>query len=467
MRKTVLGQTKIPFTHGIFESLNDLTLWTHRARVVEHSDLRLYQCPECPSSRTGLGPRLGLLSSVDSLRSHRRPLGESSLIGTSRLLRYGAHALGLTVGGRRLLAVATSRCLAVQPSLFRFVGPMARVAIGRGMWRPTVGLAGSLLSDGIWSVPGAAMADFRPSVLFIPGVLGLFYGAAARRPRTAMTWALVALSGRQEAAWLIGLSGLCLWLIPWPNISTGPDWWSRWQRGRANQIAWLAMGVGLLALGGWILTKDQMFFHFNPTQPEATPRLAPEHLQDRWDYVTRLARSGWILGLISPGSLLAMIPIGHEMAGTAREWPQMVGPAAHYSAFWLPFVTASGIAGACRIRKWGLPILVLLNTLAFPWVSPRTGDPSLQRLAEPISADDRVAADYDSIHLVSGRRVLWNVEQLNLPDDERPYEWNQAWPLKTDDVDVIILRRDHPLTADLVDWTIIAETETHLSLRLR
>ena len=314
---------------------------------------------------------------------------------------------------------------------------------------------------------GAAMADFRPSVLFIPGILGLFYGAAARRPRTALAWAGVALLGRQEAAWLIGLSGLCLWLVPWPKVSTGADWWNRWRRGRAHHIAWLAMATGAVTLGCWILLKDQMFFHFNPAQPEESAPLAAEHMQARMDYVGRLIRSGWILGLLSPGSLIAMFPIGYEMAGTAREWPQMVGPAAHYPAFWLPFLAASGISGACRISKLGLPLLVFLNAFAFPWMSLRSGDPSLSQLVAPLTPEDHVAADYDTIHLASGRNVLWNVAQLNLPEDERPYEWHRAWPLRPEDVDVIILRRDHPLTAELADWTIIAETETHLSLRLR
>ena len=95
---------------------------------------------------------------------------------------------------------------------------------------------------------GAAMADFRPSVLFIPGILGLFYGAAARRTKTALAWAGVALLARQEAAWLIGLSGVCLWLVPWPTISMGADWWNRWRRGRAHGVAWMAMVTGIVTL---------------------------------------------------------------------------------------------------------------------------------------------------------------------------------------------------------------------------
>jgi uncharacterized membrane protein len=312
---------------------------------------------------------------------------------------------------------------------------------------------------------GAAMADFRPSVLFIPGILGIFQGAAARRPGVVLAWAGVAMLGRQEAAWLIGLSGLCLWLIPWPQIRLESERWTRWKRGRAARSGTILIGIGILSLGLWVLFKDQMFFHFNPAQPENAPSLAPEHLEARWDYVARLARSGWILGLLSPASLLAMLPIGYEMASTAREWPELVGPAAHYPAFWLPFLAASGIAGACRLPRAGLPALLVLNLLAFPWVGPRQGDSSLQRLVEPVEAEDRVAADYDTIHLFSGREVLWNVVQLELPAEERPYAWDRDWPIGVEEMDVIILPRDHPLRDRLMDWTVLVETDSHQTLR--
>jgi len=312
---------------------------------------------------------------------------------------------------------------------------------------------------------GAAMADFRPSVLFIPGILGVFQGAASRRPGVVLGWAAIALLGRQEAAWLIGLSGLCLWLFPWPRLHTGGDWIERFKRGRAARIGLILIGLGVLGLGAWILLKDQMFFHFNPIQPENPAPLAPEHLEARWDYLGRLLRSGWILGLLSPASLLAMLPIGYEMASTAREWPELVGPAAHYPAFWLPFLAASGIAGACRLPRAGLPALVALNLLAFPWPGPREGDRSLLALVEIAGEEDRVAADYDTIHLFSGRKVLWNVVQLELPEEERPYAWDREWPIRVEEMDVIILPRESPLNGHLESWTVEGETRTHLALR--
>jgi hypothetical protein len=208
-----------------------------------------------------------------------------------------------------------------------------------------------------------------------------------------------------------------------------------------------------------------MFFHFNPAQPESSPMLAPEQLEARWDYTGRLLRSGWILGVLSPSSLLAMLPIGYEMAHTAREWPVMVGPAGHYPAFWLPFLAASGIAGACRLPRVGLPALVVLNMMAFPMVGARQGDLSLRVLTDDLPLTASVAADYDTIHRAAGRAILWNTAQLELPDEERPYSWDRDWPIRVEELDFIIIRRDDPLRPQLETWTVDVETETHLRLR--
>ena len=86
-------------------------------------------------------------------------------------------------------------------------------------------------------------------------------------------------------------------------------------------------------------------------------------------------------------------------------------------------------------------------------------------LFEPVLSTDRVAADYDTIHRVSGREVLWNTVQLDLSIEERPYGWQMAWPIEAHQLDVIITRRDDPLLERLDDWRIIAETPSHLTLR--
>jgi len=298
--------------------------------------------------------------------------------------------------------------------------------------------------------------DFRPSVLFLPGVLGVFSAARRDRVGSALAWAVVANLGRQEAAYLLAAASIALILLPWGPLLPGRRSRRRWRTGVAVLL------FAAISFGAWVLVKPQMFFHFNPTALPDAAVLAPEHVEARWRFLGRAALAVLPTGLLAPTGLLGMLPLAVQMARDGREWTELVGATAHYHAPWLAFALASALAGAMRWPRrlggaWlGAALLAAPLGLSFPWPAPRQGPVELRRLTDQVPADARVAADYDTIHAVAGRAVLWNSAQLLQPVEERPLAFSGSWPLTLDDVDVILVREGEPLAhaARAAGWTV-------------
>jgi hypothetical protein len=72
----------------------------------------------------------------------------------------------------------------------------------------------------------------------------------------------------------------------------------------------------------------------------------------------------------------------------------------------------------------------------------------------------KVAADYDTIHLFSGREVLWNIDQLYMSD--RPWHWRDKWPLTIEDVDWVVTPGHHAIVERLGDWQQVTAVNKHL-----
>jgi hypothetical protein len=320
--------------------------------------------------------------------------------------------------------------------------------LGEAVGGRRAGILAALAVVAFGPFQAVATADFRPVVLFVPGILGVF--AEARRDRwlPALGWAAVAMAGRQEAAYLITATGVALVLIPWG--------------GSRRRLGAILVATGLLSWGVWVAIKPQMFFHINPGAGFSLPT-SPELWADRGSFGLRFLASGWSLGLLAPAGWVAALPVTAGLLGTNHEWHRLIGPGAHHHAFWLPFLLASGIVGAQRISASRGPlILVVLGAICFPWAGRRAGPVHLDELVQQVPASAAVGADYDTIHAVAGRAVLWNVDQLTMED--RPVHWKGPWPIPLTDLNWLLLPADHPLTHRARDWTVKDTRGSHVLL---
>jgi hypothetical protein len=374
------------------------------------------------------------------------------------------------------LVVGTYAVVGRQEVLLFFQAAFASLALWPAyrMGEMAAGRAGGLLAAAGLMAFGpfqaVAIADFRPSALFLPGILGMYAAARTGRPLQAVGWAVVANLGRQEGAWLAGVVGGSLLLLPWGLRPRKPDepviaWLRsghRWRTGLALAL------FGTAALAFWAWSKPAFLFHLNPLNPAPTADLAPDIAQGRWTWLFRLLRSGGIFGLLAPTPLAGALPIFREMARTGREWGPLSGPAAHYGAFWVPFVMAAGIAGAGRLRRWwGLAMFAGLSAAAFPWVDRRTGPAELLRLVEQVTPNERVAASYDVISALAQRDVVWNSAWLSMTEDDRPYGWTDTWPIPLDAVDTLVIQADDPLLERALanGWAVFDQQDDHRLVR--
>jgi uncharacterized membrane protein len=333
--------------------------------------------------------------------------------GFASLALWPALRLGETVGGRR----------------YGLLAALAVVAFG--------------------PFQAVATADFRPLVLFIPGILGVLCEARRDRWPQALAWAALAMAGRQEASYLIAAVGLSLLLVPWG--------------GRRRRIGLILLGTGLATWAVWVGIKPQMFFHFNPSSGLSLSD-SPELWASRGSFGLQLLCSGWSLAVLAPAGLVAGLPVVLGMLTSPHEWHSLTGPGAHHHAFWLPFVLGSGIVGVSRVSASRGPLLLIVaGAICFPWVGPRDGPTHLQALADQVPTDASTAADYDTIHLLSGRPVLWNVDQLTMPD--KPVHWTAEWPIPLTDIDWILMPITHPLSDQTLDWTVVDTSGSHVLLQ--
>ena len=292
---------------------------------------------------------------------------------------------------------------------------------------------------------GVAVADFRPVVLFLPGILGLWASAHRGALLATLGWALLALIGRQEASYLIALSGCALWVAPWGNCT--------------KRISVSLVILGTLSWASFALLKPQMFFHINLLAESSWPTSA-ELWERRAHFAGAIMLSGWWIGLSRPAPLLALSPILYSMLASSREWHALTGPGAHHHVFWMPFVLAAGISASVHLKRGlGLALLLLGGAFSFPHAARTNANTAVYSLAELVPPTGRVAADYTTIHKLAGRETLWNVDQLYMPD--RPHHWQGRWPLTVADVDWILAPSDHTVSDHLSEWTRVSSVDGH------
>lgn len=305
-------------------------------------------------------------------------------------------------------------------------------------------IACALVSFGPFLAVG--VADFRPLVFVVPAITGIWASAYAGSMRSCVAWAVIALVARQDASYLLMATGLVLTVLPWGE--------SR------RTIGGAVLAIGTVGFGMFAILKPEMFFHIN-LSGQATLPAGSELWDNRRAFMLTFGISLWWIGFRRPAPLIAALPVFWGMLTTAREWHLLTGPGAHHHAFWLPFVIASVAVGSVGMMRH-LPAiaLIIMGSTSFP--RPTIAEPKyeLSAMLDRVDPNARIAADYDTIHRVSGRATLWNVDQFYI--EERPRHWEGSWPLTVDAVDVIVAPPHHPIMAHISDWVQVASTATHV-----
>ncbi|MCP4806900.1 MAG: DUF2079 domain-containing protein [Proteobacteria bacterium] len=340
--------------------------------------------------------------------------------------------------------------------------PLARLGEAASKHRGFGALCG--LAWLVWlPVQSAALNDFRPLELMLPGLVLLALGVYRGRWVELVVGALLVCFTREESVYLLPFIGGALVVLPFG------------ERRRVHGAAVLGIGVA------WFLVllamKGNLFFHFDPTtwgQTTATP--VPEHLvEGRTAFFLQVARSGYVLGLLAPVPLmLGAPPTVFLVLDTFREWERMTGPYVHVRVPTVAFLAVAGTVGAGWLARrdpravWPVGLaLVVANALAFPDARERLGHRAAshagildspewvarEALLSDVTAEDRVGTDYGLMARLSGREVLWNVVHLYLEGGQPPH-WTDAWPITADGLDVLVVMPDDPVLAHLgPEWT--------------
>ena len=321
-----------------------------------------------------------------------------------------------------------------------------------------VGLASGLAWLAWLPVQSAAINDFRPLELMLPGFALLALGAYRGRWLPLIAGALLICATREESVYLLPFTGAVLAALPFGK------------RERVHGLAVLGIGVA------WAITlvviKGNLFFHFDPTTyGETTSTPVPEHLvQGRTAWFLQVLRSGYALGLLAPVALLLAAPTtAFLVLDTFREWERMTGPYVHVRGPTVIWLAIAGTVGAGwlsrrhRYAPWAVAaLLVGANYAAFWTERGRLAERhatnaaflsspewiAREALLSEVRPDDRVGTDYGLMARLSGREVLWNTVHLYI-EDQRPPHWTEAWPITADGLDALVVTPDDPVLGHL------------------
>ena len=324
----------------------------------------------------------------------------------------------------------------------------------------------------VWlPVQAAALADFRPSVFFLPGFLLLLWGAARPCRWRLLAGALLVCATREESSYLLVLVGLVLAALPFGK------------RRRGDGL--LLAGLGAAWFVFLLIFKENFFFHFNPVSffenlgGGAAP--AAELTRSRLLHLGLLFCGGFGACLICPAALLMLLPpMAFLLLDPAREWHAFTGTYPYFRHVLLPFLGAGGVLGwawMLKARPWRRPrealvlvtlAMVLGNALAFFGARQRMDEGIWQRNVElaqsqevraldgllaQVPPEARVATDYQLVASLAGRRVLWCVAHMYM--DGMPHDWQGEWPITLDWVDTLLVAEDEPIVQRLDDdWEL-------------
>jgi len=294
-----------------------------------------------------------------------------------------------------------------------------------------------------------ALCDFRPIVLSIPLLLWTAAMAMEKRTLATIAFGAACLTVREDLIYLVGALGLALACLP---------------TGGARRPA---QGLTLcgLAAAYWVAVKalgGELTYYFDPLAGGGGSSLALPPAQELWFLLPYLLPLGLAAALawplLAPAAAVAVYLL---FLSPYEEWADWLGVYGHHAAPVVASIAAAAAVGWARLlvrfpvwkRRYLMLMLVALQAgttaLLLPgWIEatvhPRqdTTDEELDavhRWIADIGKDERVACDYATMGLLSGRRYQYAVPDFGMTEEER-YPWSRDdYPPGFEDVDVVLL----------------------------
>lgn len=312
--------------------------------------------------------------------------------------------------------------------------------------RPAVALAGAAAFLLWWPAWRMAQADIRPLLWSMPFLVLTLAALRDARRWEALTWALLACLSREELPVMVAFAalGAATWRTP-------PARWRRWI------VASLVVACGLYFVGTTVLRSNSTFY----IQPRVwlESLLSEGNDDSQWGHApadllaVRLRYLGeWLLpagigAVLAPEALLGAVPLFVYLFSQSHEWATWEGPYIHHAAPAAALVAAAAALGWGRVARWlelPAPVIAILllgllgaearvlqdrwERVIAPELEPwRTQEPRVleaHRLAALVPPDASVMADWDTVHLFSGRAQVYcyyqeEPEDLFVPADGR------------------------------------------------
>lgn len=347
------------------------------------------------------------------------------------------------------LAVPRIETLFAVQSTLLGLGALGVYRLARaGSASPLAAAAAAWIYLGYWPLWRMAMADVRPLTWALP--LLLLCAAALRLGRRweALAWGLLACLSREEVPVLVVT--LALASLAW-RVPPGPA--------RRRTATALCAATIVLATSTTLLRSNTTFY-IHPLDwarglllgggdgsgiDPGWGQTAGDLLGVRLGYLAEWLVPVGLGALLAPELLLATVPIFLYLFSQPHEWASWEGPYTHHAAPALGIFVAAATLGwtrlATRLRApgWAAALVLLLlatsevagltgirlgsrTLLAGRWdryvsgeIGPwLEGDPRVleaHRLAAMVPPDAPVMADWQTIHLLSGRAWVYSYSQ--------------------------------------------------------
>jgi len=349
-----------------------------------------------------------------------------------------------------------------------------RLLVAEGM-RPLGAALGGWVFLLWWPLIRMGQADVRPLLWALPFLLLTVAALREARHWQAFTWGLLACLCREEVPVMVAGAafGALLWL-------KAPA------RARRITAVTLAVAAGVFFVVTTLLRSNTTFYiqperfldklmGTGEDQPSSWGQTPAELLPVRLRYLREWVVPAGLGIALAPEALIGSIPLWVYLFAEAHEWAGWEGPYVHHAAPAAGLFAAAAALGWGRLIRWSrigrwLGPVVLIGLFAAeaqtlqdrwervmqpewePWAQQHDRVVEAHRLAALVPADASVMADWDTVHLFSGRAQVWSYHQespepLTVPAPGEPLNEPLLVPAGLTPAWALVKRDDHDWTA--------------------